>query len=141
GDDQADALVGEEFQGFCGRRGAHDLVARAGEHRLDHLADDRLVVDDENLRHDSSPARGSLRTNVVPPPTAETVLSSPACARAIWGLAARASPVVPRPVPVTLAPPQSPSRSSRTVAAPPACCTSTSRLRTTWPIWPGLPWT
>ena len=64
-------------------RGADDLVARAGEHGGDHLADDGLVVDDENLRHDSSPASGSLRTNVAPVPTEETTLRSPPCARAI----------------------------------------------------------
>src|SRR5262249_50855635 len=103
-----------------------------------HLADDRLVVDDENLRHAAPPASGSLRTNVAPVPTVPPTLRSPPCARAISRLAASPRPVpdfvevngsnrclrmlrsTPSPVSVTVAPAQAPSRSSRTVAMPPA---------------------
>ena len=91
-DHELDALVREELQGLSRGRGADDLVARAGEHGGDHLADDGFVVDDEHLRHDASPASGSLRTNEAPVPTEETTLRSPPCARAISRLVASPRP-------------------------------------------------
>src|SRR5207244_4539525 len=128
--DEADLLVHEELERLAGGARGDGLVARGLEHVRDQLADDRVVVDDEDPAHWVTTI-GRRRTNDAPAPTDESAIRSPPWARAISRLAAslrpeplafvvekgsnmslRVSGSIPPPVSVTLASAQSPSRSS-----------------------------